>query len=127
MLGPAVVTAAAVAAVALVAALDPNEPGHYPTCPFLASTGLYCPGCGSMRMVHALVHGNVGEAFGRNPLAFLMLPLVGYLWIRWTAASARGVPFRTTLLRPWTAWAFGVLLVVYWVVRNLPFAQALAP
>jgi hypothetical protein len=31
---------AGVAAVAgYVAAIDPNRPGHYPTCPFLALTG----------------------------------------------------------------------------------------
>ena len=32
------------AAVGYVAAVDPNESGHYPTCPFLAVTGLLLPG-----------------------------------------------------------------------------------
>ena len=40
---------AALAAVAMptvfVAAVDPNTPGHYPVCPLLRLTGLYCPGC----------------------------------------------------------------------------------
>jgi hypothetical protein len=124
---PAGVLAGIAAAATLVAAVDPNEPGHYPTCPFLWVTGLYCPGCGSLRMVHALTHGHVGEAFGRNPLAFMLIPLAGYLWVRWVGCTARGEPMSSALLRPKAAWAFGALLVVYWVVRNLPVGQALAP
>lgn len=124
---PAGVLAGVIAAVAMVAAVDPNEPGHYPTCPFLWATGLYCPGCGSLRMIHALAHGHVGEAFGRNPLAFLLIPVVGALWVRWAACAVRGEPMRSKLLRPGAVWAFGALLAVYWVVRNLPFGSALAP
>lgn len=36
---PAGVLVAAAAVVAFVAVVDPNEQGHYPTCPFLALTG----------------------------------------------------------------------------------------
>jgi hypothetical protein len=115
------------AAVTYVAVVDPNEAGHYPTCPFLWATGLYCPGCGSMRMVHALAHGHVAEAFGRNPLAFLLLPVVGWLWVGWAAAAAGGRPLDSVLLRPRAVWALGALLAVYWVVRNLPFGHALTP
>ena len=39
----------ALAATAYVGLVDPNESGHYPTCPFLALTGRFCPGCGSLR------------------------------------------------------------------------------
>jgi hypothetical protein len=116
----------AAAAIAYVAVVDPNEAGHYPTCPFLWATGLYCPGCGSMRMVHALAHGDVGEAFGRNPLAFLLLPVLGHLWIRWLAAAG-GRPLSTRLVRPATAWALSALLIAYWIARNLPVGRALAP
>ena len=37
--GPLGVAALAAAAVGVVAAVDPNEAGHYPTCPFLSLTG----------------------------------------------------------------------------------------
>jgi hypothetical protein len=124
---PVGVLAGVAAAVALVAMVDPNEPGHYPTCPFLLATGLYCPGCGSLRMIHALAHGHVGEAFGRNPLAFLLIPVVGGLWVRWVGRTARGEPMSSALLGPRAVWAFGALLIVYWIVRNLPFGQVLAP
>jgi Protein of unknown function (DUF2752) len=120
----ALVVAAAVSHVALV---DPNEPGHYPLCPFRSLTGYYCPGCGSLRMVHAAAHGHLGEAFGRNPLAFAMLPVLGYVWLCWAVAAVRGRRPRFGLFRPWLVWAFSALVLVFWLVRNLPAGHALAP
>ncbi|TMR29466.1 DUF2752 domain-containing protein, partial [Actinomadura geliboluensis] len=87
----------------------------------------YCPGCGLMRLVHALTHGDVATAFGFNPLVFVLLPVFGYLFVRWTALAARGMPMRSALFRPVVVYSFVGVLAVYWVVRNLPFAAALAP
>ena len=120
--------AGAVAAAALVVAfVDPSEPGHYPTCPFLFLTGWYCPGCGGLRMAHSLMHGDVAAAFGLNPLAMLLLPFVVYLWVRWAVSAAKGVPLRSVLLRPPVMYSFVGVLGAYWIIRNLPFAQVLAP
>ena len=124
---PALVLAGAAAVVAYVAAVDPNEPGHYPVCPFRYLTGYYCPGCGSLRMINAAAHGQVGAAFGRNPLAFAFLPVLAYLWVRWVVCRARGRPLSSVLFRPWAVWVFTVLAVVFWLVRNLPAGRALAP
>jgi hypothetical protein len=114
-------------AAGYVALVDPNDAGHYPTCPFYAVTGYYCPGCGSLRMIHALTHGHVAEAFGRNALAFVTLPILGYLWARWTVAARRGRPLQAKILQPWAIIAFAVVIVVFWVLRNLPAGHALAP
>jgi hypothetical protein len=124
---PALALAGAAMAVTYVAMVDPNEQGHFPTCPFLAVTGYYCPGCGSLRMLHAAAHGHLGEAAGRNPLAFAVLPLLGYVWTRWAVASARGRPVGSIPVRPWMIWAFIALVLVFWLVRNLPAGRALAP
>ncbi|MFD0477703.1 DUF2752 domain-containing protein [Nonomuraea thailandensis] len=67
LLAPLGVAAAAGAVFAVVGVIDPNEPGHYPTCPFLWATGLYCPGCGTLRTVHALAHLDPVAALGLNP------------------------------------------------------------
>ena len=121
------VLAGVASASVLVAFVDPNEPGHYPTCPFLFATGYYCPGCGMMRMVNALTHGHVGTAFGFNPLLFLLLPVFGYLYVRWTVLTTRGLPMRSALFRAPVVYGLIGLLIVYWIVRNLPFTHALAP
>ncbi|KAB2367638.1 DUF2752 domain-containing protein [Actinomadura montaniterrae] len=122
-----IVLAGAAAATVLVAVVDPNRPGHYPTCPFLAMTGYYCPGCGAMRLVNALAHGHAGTAFGFNPLLFLLLPVFGYLYVRWTVLSLKGRPMWSALFRPVAVYCFVGVVAAYWIVRNLPFAHALAP
>jgi uncharacterized protein DUF2752 len=124
---PVGVLAVTAAAVTYVGSVDPNEQGHYPTCPFLALTGLYCPGCGSLRMVHALAHGDVAGGFGRNPFAFLLIPVLGYLWTRWVTSAIRGETISSPLFRTSMIWVFVGFMIVYWVVRNLPFGHALAP
>lgn len=123
---PAGVAAIAVASVGLVAAVDPNEPGHYPTCPFLAVTGLFCPGCGSLRAVHALAHGEVGAAAGLNILTVLaILPLVG-VWAAWLRRSWRGTQ-RSSIAPAAALWALLLLVFAFVVLRNIPVGAALAP
>jgi hypothetical protein len=107
--------------------VDPNAHGHYPACPFRYLTGYYCPGCGSLRMIHAAAHGHFGEAFGRNPLAFALLPVFGCLWAGWAVSVLRGRPMSPVLIRPWMVWAFIPLVLAFWLVRNLPVGHALAP
>ncbi|TDD64698.1 DUF2752 domain-containing protein [Actinomadura darangshiensis] len=126
MLRPGGVLLVTVAAVAFVAAVDPNEQGHYPTCPFLALTGFQCPGCGSMRTVHALAHGHVQEAFGLNVLTVVMLPLLAVFWLRWARARALDRPTRTKAAHPALIWGLFGAIVVFWLVRNLPFGSFLA-
>ncbi len=53
---------------------DPVETSFYPKCPFHAVTGLDCPGCGSSRCAHDLVHFDLGSAFMHNPLTFIAIP-----------------------------------------------------
>jgi len=124
--GPLGVAALAVAAVGVVAVVDPNEAGHYPTCPFLALTGLACPGCGSLRAVHALAHGDVGTALGLNLLTVLaVVPLV-VIWARWLVRSRTGASRRTVAPAP-LLWGMLVLVVAFGVLRNLPAFAWLAP
>jgi hypothetical protein len=123
---PAAAAAAAAAAVGYIAVVSPDVPGHYPTCPFYALTGYYCPGCGSLRAIHALVHGHVAQAFGYNVLAMSMLPVLGYIWVTWLTRSVRGRP-KTALAQPAWIWGFAVLVVMFWVFRNTPPGHFLAP
>jgi hypothetical protein len=124
---PVGLAAAGVAAFVYVGVVDPNEAGHYPTCPFLAMTGLYCPGCGGLRMTHAIARGDLGEAASRNLLAFVMIPVVGYLWGLWVLASWRGTEVRTRLSNRWPIMGLVGAIVAFLVLRNLPFAEFLAP
>ncbi|GLZ06818.1 hypothetical protein Acsp03_42840 [Actinomadura sp. NBRC 104412] len=110
----------------MVAVADPNEPGHYPTCPFLTLTGYQCPGCGSLRTLHALAHGDLAAALALNVFTVAMLPVLAFFWTRWTLALARGRPARVRAGDPRLIWGLLGLVLVFWVVRNLPFGAFLA-
>jgi hypothetical protein len=104
--------------VVLLYGLDPATSKFFPRCPFRSLTGLYCPGCGSLRAMHRLLHGNLGGALTMNSLMVLSLPGMAALSVR---PSWR---YRTWL--PWVALA---VLLAYGVARNVhawPF-ELLAP
>jgi hypothetical protein len=123
----AAVTAAGLVAAATLYAVDPNEPGHYPTCPFLAMTGWYCPGCGALRGLHDLLHGDVAGALARNPMMVLAVPYLLLAWVTWILrATGRRAP-RSTSLPPWAIWALLAVVVAFGVLRNLPGLDWLSP
>lgn len=124
---PVGVAAAAVLGCAVVWWADPTTPGGFlPVCPTKLLVGLDCPGCGGLRMVYSLLHGDLAAAARFNALA-----LVGLVWLVW--AYAAWVYGRLAGRRVWSwqhhRWAAPVvlLLVLAWsVLRNLPFGPFLA-
>lgn len=123
----AAVTGAALVAATTLWAIDPNQPGHYPTCPFLATTGLYCPGCGSLRATHDLLHGDLAGALARNPLAVLAVPYLLLAFVTFVLrATGRPAP-RSTSLPPWVIWALLAVVLAFTLLRNLPGFAVLSP
>jgi Protein of unknown function (DUF2752) len=99
------------------------DPTHGPTvCPFKLVTGLDCPGCGGTRAVHDVVTGHLGAALSMNVLAVVALPfLVWGLFVSLTAMLG-GPRWKAVSLSPaWTRIAL-VVVVAFWVLRNLPVA-----
>jgi hypothetical protein len=93
---------------------DPHRSSFlFPACPFHAATGLFCPGCGGLRMVHDVLHGDFAAAVVDNVVALIGLPLL-LVWIL--------VRLRTD--RPWmtpiSAAVIITIAVTWTVVRNLP-------
>jgi Protein of unknown function (DUF2752) len=102
--------------------VDPNSATNpYPRCLLKAATGIDCPGCGGTRALYSLLHGDVAGAADHNIIVFLVSPLVLYLAVRF-ALDQFGVRLPALRARPWMGWAAIVFLVVFSVVRNLPFA-----
>ncbi|MFF8509260.1 DUF2752 domain-containing protein [Streptomyces sp. NPDC015492] len=126
LLPPLGALAGVAAAFAYVGTVDPNEPGHYPVCPLLRFTGVYCPGCGGLRSAHAFVHGDLPAALGANALAVVGYGLFAVLMAVWLIRAVRGVPMRLSV-SPVLWWGIGAVLALFTLVRNLPFGSALAP
>jgi len=58
---------------------SPTQSFLFPKCPFLLITGLRCPGCGSQRAIHALLHLRLIEAIKYNALFVFSLPYILFL------------------------------------------------
>jgi Protein of unknown function (DUF2752) len=118
-LTPTLIGGLAAAGFGLIAVRNPNVAGSYGRCPFKALTGWDCPFCGGLRGTYALLHGNIGEALDHNVLlpAFLggLALLLWATWARWDFGSWS----RTTRGRRVIVGAV-ILLVGFWVARNLP-------
>ncbi|MDR1431858.1 MAG: DUF2752 domain-containing protein [Propionibacteriaceae bacterium] len=120
---PALAGVAGVAVMLLVGFVDPNQRGFYPTCPSLLLTGTYCPGCGSLRALHALAHLDFAGALGMNPALLLAIPYLLWVWTFWLLRTL-GKAQRKRLAPAWTLWALLGAILTYWALRNVP---ALAP
>ena len=87
---------------------NPQDIPIFPRCPFYALTGYKCPGCGTLRAIHALLHFRVAVAFKLNPFLFFSIPvIVGMLAFRRFAFSA-------TLGK-----CILVVTIGYWILRNV--------
>lgn len=94
----------------------------YPPCPFYYITGLYCPGCGSSRAVHNLLHGRFLKALDLNPLMVLSIPFVLYLFISdMEIHLGKKVIFKRPVFTHGVYIIIICLIIVYWVLRNIPF------
>lgn len=123
---PLGVGVAALVTTGFVVGVDPNIAGHYPTCPFLAITGWYCPGCGALRAVHALGHGDLMTALARNPFAVVAVGYLVVTWVLWFERTARGRS-RRWLAPAWVLYSLLGVILAYWVLRNVPGWTWLSP
>lgn len=115
------------AATVYTAVRNPYEGGAFPSCIFLEATGWYCPGCGGLRAAHELLHGDIAASLAMNPLVLLLvIPLVVGAMAWWTARVA-GLKVPALSMTTAQAWVLPAFLGLFWVVRNLPGFEFLAP
>jgi hypothetical protein len=99
---------------------DPVTSGIYPVCPFHQTTGLLCPGCGTLRAMHQLAHGNFAAAWGFNPLAVALVPAGVWLVARELIVLTTGRRLPGVITRPIFGWALLVVFVAFGILRNIP-------
>lgn len=123
-LGPPLAVAAGAGVCCAVVLLgNPTTPGGpLPVCPTKALFGIDCPGCGGMRMLYSLLHGNIRAALHYNALSLVVVLLFGWSVVAWTIGRLRGRPVDSWLQWRWTPLVFVILFAGWFVVRNLPFA-----
>ena len=104
---------------AVLFCFDPSRYHFYPVCVFHQVTGLLCPGCGSLRAFHQLLHGHLVNAFRFNPVSVMCLPLL--LWIPGFLIM-EGAKHRSSFVfaRPIWLVLFLLVVLVFSIWRNLP-------
>jgi hypothetical protein len=98
---------------------DPATSSFFPPCPFHLITGLWCPGCGSGRALHGLLHGDILHALDLNPLMVLSLPFLGYAGASRLCLYIRGKGLPRILGGRFWGWFVACVVLVYWVARNI--------
>lgn len=110
--------AAAVAAVAVYLLYDPSQSALFPRCPFLMLTGLKCPGCGSQRVIHSLLGGDIAAAWHYNAFMVAALPVIA-LYSYAELRRRRHPQLYNRLNSPTVIWSIFAATVLWWLLRNI--------
>jgi len=97
---------------------NPSKNAIFPKCPFFVLTGLKCPGCGSQRAIHSLLHLNYAEAFRHNALLVVSLPLI--IILIYAELKREKSPHLYIRLHNTTfIWSYFVIVIAWWISRNI--------
>jgi hypothetical protein len=107
-------------AAMLLYLFEPEQNQFFGVCIFYKVTGLYCPGCGSTRAMHQLLHGHIVKAFGYNPLLVSLLPFLGYAVLSVVLNFVSGRRLPEFFFRPVIIWIVVGCIFAFWILRNIP-------
>ncbi|MDY9918359.1 Protein of unknown function [Porphyromonadaceae bacterium NLAE-zl-C104] len=99
---------------------DPETQPLFPQCPFLLVTGHECPGCGSQRAIHSLLHLNIGAALRYNAFMLLALPYIFVgIYLEYFGGKKRHPRIEKFFFGRWSAIIVLVVIIAYWILRNI--------
>ncbi len=109
-----------VTAVVIFFYIDPNAYPLFPKCPFLVITDLECPGCGSQRAFHQLLHFDISGAFHQNTLVVLFGPyIVLGFYLEYFDGDNKLPRIKNALFGKYAAISILVVIIGYWIGRNI--------
>ena len=101
--------------------LNPKSFAYFPKCPFYSFTGLYCPGCGSQRAFHEILHGNFWIGLQHNFLIILALLVIFYkFYVLFRNSFQKENKVKNIIHHNATPWVILVIVVSFWILRNVP-------
>jgi hypothetical protein len=112
---------AVVALAMLYFFVNPSELNILPKCPLYITTGIYCPGCGSQRATHHLLHFNFEGVLQQNVLYFIGLLFIGYHLTITSLNLFLKKKIYNYVYHPKTPLIILIIILLFWAARNLPF------
>jgi hypothetical protein len=112
---------AVTAMLVLFFVLEPGNNSLFPRCIFNSLTGYYCPGCGSQRAMHQLVHLNFAGVASNNFLFIPALIFIGYHYSYKLLNKKFGLKLPGLFYFKATPWIVFGIVVLFWILRNLPY------
>lgn len=107
-------------AIYIYSHIHPNSSPFFPKCPFLMLTGIKCPGCGSQRAIHALLHADIKTAFSYNALLVLSIPyVILLLCVRIYQLFNPYSPLILKVQKNLYIWIFFAIAMTFFVARNI--------
>ena len=104
---------------AVYSVFDPLKSSFFPSCPFKSFTGLDCPGCGSQRAIHELMHLNFKKAFEYNALLVLSIPYLLLLMVFNFESVKQRFPKLERILFGWkSVWIITIIVILFFIFRN---------
>ena len=110
-----------IAGAAYLFFFEPGKSGFFPGCPFRVLTGFTCPGCGTTRALHQILHGHFYTAFTLNPLLLLAIPFALFALLRYSVIVMRGGVPRGNALPALYVYVIFFVILSFWILRNTPF------
>lgn len=100
--------------------INPNTFPYTPKCPFYSLTGFHCPGCGSQRAFHEILHGNIWTGLQHNFLILFAAIIFIYKFYISYINKSSSKKSNNLLHHNATPWVILALVVGFWILRNLP-------
>lgn len=96
------------------------DKGFAVECSFYKKTHLQCPGCGAQRAVSSLVKGNFLQAWQLNPLIYMYIIVLGFLYVSiMEIYLVKNKEFLAKYPIPsWSAYLFIGIMVLFFLYRN---------
>lgn len=111
------------AALYLFYNLNPETEPIFPKCPFLVLTGYECPGCGTQRAIHQLLHLNIASALKYNAFMVFALPYVFMgIYMEHLGGKKRNKRLFRILFGRYSAVVILVIIILFWILRNCHFS-----